>query len=395
MFIKRFSSLLPLSYILLNVECTFLNGTINSGHLYIEGEDRGSISNTFSSINAAISTYWSSLTPPLNASVLSNANNSYSFLELNGGNFIADESLVLPSNFILSLEDVDISPSPEFLPYRSMIEINNTFLSGVVSRGGPSMARFRCDDVIVSPGAVTSTNSSRVYVDGLDVFGCGHGNGGAIHFQGVPMTWGSFTASGLTVCNCNVRNSSRAIWTETVSGVSIHNNSLSYCSSHTLDFDAFTHYSVATNNIIFNNSAREGVFIEQGAVGITISGNRIGPGNGNGIAVYNNAMNISCGPHVIAGNVIFDNINAGISLGSTAPKNGEPNVGVLVMGNTLFGNGGEGKPQGYHTNGAQIGTIYASNANADGVSKFTQFEPFSAMNISIVDPMNRETPLKV
>jgi len=383
-----------LGYLTLHVESTFLNGSISSGQLYISGSDKGPITSTFSALNTAIQTYWSILPSPINETVVANANNSFSFLELNGGSFVADESLVLPSYFVLSLNDVDISPSSSFLPYRSMIEINSTILSGVVSRGGPSMARFHCDDVTVSPGAITSTNSSRVYIDGIGVYGCGHGNGGAIHFQGVPMTWAGFTATGLTVANCNIRNSSRAIWTETVSGVSIHNNTLSYSSSHTLDFDAFTHYSVATNNVIFNNSAREGVFIEQGAVGITVSNNIIGPGNGNGIAVYNNAMNISCGPHVIAGNIIFDNLNAGISLGSTAPKEGEPNVGVLVMGNTLHGNGGDSKPQGYHTNGAQIGTIYASNSNFDGISKYTQFSPFTSSNISVVDPLNRETLLK-
>jgi hypothetical protein len=377
------------------VESLFLNGSVTSGHLFLEGIDKGEINNTFSALNSVIQLYWASLPLPVNDTVLANANTSFSFLELRNGVFVADESLSLPSNFILSLENVDISPSSTFLPYRSMIEINSTFLNGIVSRGGPSMARFRCDNVTISPGVVTATNSSRVYVDGLDIFGCGHGNGGAIHFQGIPMTWGGFTATGLTVSNCNIRNSSRAIWTETVSGVSVHNNSLSFSTSHTLDFDAFTHYSVATGNIIFNNSAREGVFIEQGAIGITISNNVIGPGNGNGIAVYNNDMNITCGPHVIAGNQIFNNLNAGVSIGSTAPKAGSPNMGVLVMGNQIFGNGGEKKPQGYHTNGAQIGTIYASNNNLDGISKFTQFEPFSSQNISIIDPINREKPLKV
>jgi len=123
------------------VESLFLNGSVTSGHLFLEGIDKGEINNTFSALNTAIQLYWASLPLPVNDTVLANANTSFSFLELQNGVFVADESLSLPSNFILSLDNVDISPSSNFLPYRSMIEINTTFLSGIVSRGGPSMAR--------------------------------------------------------------------------------------------------------------------------------------------------------------------------------------------------------------------------------------------------------------
>ena len=105
-------------------------------------------------------------------------------------------------------------------------------------------------------------------------------------------------------------------------------------------------------------------------MGITVANNVIGPGNGNGIAVFNNDMNITTGPHVIAGNLIWGNLNAGIAVGSTAPRSGTPDVGVMVVGNTLHGNGAV-RPQGYHTNGAQIGTSYSCNNNSDGISAFT------------------------
>ncbi len=99
-------------------------------------------------------------------------------------------------------------------------------------------------------------------------------------------------------------------------------------------------------------------------------------------------MNVTSGPHVIAGNVIFGNLFGGVSVGSTAPRAGTPDVGVHVMGNKLYGNGPAGKREGYHTNGAQVGTIYASNDNADGVSLFSQ--QFPGLNISITDPLDRE-----
>ena len=116
-------------------------------------------------------------------------------------------------------------------------------------------------------------------------------------------------------------------------------------------------------------------------------------GNGNGIAVFNNDMNLSTSYHFIVANTIFGNINAGIALGSTAPRAGQPNVGVHIAGNTLYGNGAE-RRQGVHTNGAQVGVRWAANANADGVSAFTQSATFKAANITILDPLDREVGLR-
>lgn len=114
-------------------------------------------------------------------------------------------------------------------------------------------------------------------------------------------------------------------------------------------------------------------------------------GNGNGIAVFNNDMNLSTSYHFIVANTIFGNINAGIALGSTAPRAGQPNVGVHIAGNTLYGNGAE-RRQGVHTNGAQVGTRISANRNADGISKFTQ-QGFKGGNITLLDPFDREIAL--
>ena len=58
-------------------------------------------------------------------------------------------------------------------------------------------------------------------------------------------------------------------------------------------------------------ASRNTIFGEQGARGHVVSGNTLGPGNFNGIAVFNNDMNVTCGPHVIVGNIIEGNANAG------------------------------------------------------------------------------------
>jgi hypothetical protein len=101
---------------------------------------------------------------------------------------------------------------------------------------------------------------------------------------------------------------------------------------------------------------------------------------------------VTTGPHYILANTIFGNLNAGIAVGSTAPRAGQPDVGLIVAGNKLYGNGAT-RRQGYHTNGAQVGVRWAANDNADGISAFTQSATFRAENITILDPLNRETGL--
>jgi len=99
--------------------------------------------------------------------------------------------------------------------------------------------------------------------------------------------------------------------------------------------------------------------------------------------VYNNAIGALTHGHVIARNRVFGN-KRGISIGSTAPKSGAPAADVLVAGNTLWDNGGEG----LHTNGAQVDSIYTSNADADGMAAFTTTMG-SGKNISFSDPLDR------
>jgi hypothetical protein len=326
-------------------------------------------------LNGVVSKYFTPLGPS-GAQNKTLVNSSFfSYLLLNGGSWLADVPLVLAPSLVLVLNDVDISPSANFAPFRGMIEINSTDYAGVVSPSGPTGARFSCPNASVSPAAVWAVDSSNTVVEGLSIYGCGRGEGGAVHLQGSPGAWGH-TCSGATIFNNRIWNASRAIWLETISGVTIDSNEVFNNSGHAIDFDAFSHQSVATNNNIYGNFGREGVFIEQAAVGITIANNSIGPGNGNGVAVFNNDMNTTTGPHCIVANKIFGNLNAGISMGSTAPRAGTPDVGVLIAGNLVYENGPQGRRQGYHTNGAQIGTRYACNRNSDGVSLFTQSAEF-------------------
>ena len=406
-----------------------LNATVRDGVLSVPGHPDAPLPPTFSALQAAIAAYFAPLPPPAPSNHSLVQSPLYSYLTLQGGAWSADAPLTLAPSLLLVLAGgVVIAPAPAFPPWRGLIELNDTAYTGVIAPGGPADALFACANASVSPAAVWAVGSDNLYLEGLGVYGCGRTGGGALHVQGEPMAWGP-TATGAVITGCRIWNSSRAIWTETVSGVAVHDNELFNNSGHTLDWDAFSHHSSATNNRIWGNAGREGIFIEQGAVGITVANNTIGPvrgvvgacvcvresvcllcpparahtpqrhtlaqhraqGNGNGIAVFNNDMNLSTSYHFIVANTIFGNINAGIALGSTAPRAGQPNVGVHIAGNTLYGNGAE-KRQGVHTNGAQVGMRISANRNADGISKFTQ-AGFKGGNITLLDPCDREIAL--
>ena len=367
-----------------------LNATVDGGVLTVGSTSR-TIGYTFSALNAVIAEFFLPLTPP-NAygasSLLNSRAGIFSYIIVKNGAYVADAPLTLMPQLILVLDDVDVSPTADFAEARAwggLIELNRTDFAGVVSPGGPSSARFTCSNATASPAAVRVTESENVIVDGISVTGCGRTEGGGIHFQGTPKTYAA-THTGGQILNNVVSFSDRGIWIEQMIRLAIVNNSLFLNWQHTLDFDAFSSDCVASGNNIHDNR-QEAVFIEQSAVGHTIAANTLGPNNSAGVAVYNNDMNTTCGPHVIVANEIFGN-NEGVSVGSTAPRTGTPDTHITVVGNRIRGNGVNNKTQGVHTNGAQLATFYAANENPDGVSLFTQ-KLGMQVNISFVDPLDR------
>ena len=212
-----------------------LNGTVSNGELALSTGVRVPINNTFSSLGAALFQYYAPLPPPTSPMPSFVNSTLLSYLELRGGAWLADAPLALLAGVVLVLRGTSASPAAGFPPTRAMIEVNYSAWSGVVSPGGDAF--FSCPDPLVSPGVVWAVGSPRVVVDGLRVFGCGHGHGAALHVQGTPGAWGP-THEGATIANNNITNSSRAVWLETVRGVSVHRNAITACSSHALDFDA-------------------------------------------------------------------------------------------------------------------------------------------------------------
>ena len=61
----------------------------------------------------------------------------------------------------------------------------------------------------------------------------------------------------------------RCIWTLATSHALVHDNHVHHCSSHALDFDAYTSSSVAWNNLCEENG-QEGIFLEETAHACTL-----------------------------------------------------------------------------------------------------------------------------
>jgi hypothetical protein len=353
-----------------------LNASLVDGVLSITGHFVG---NKTSDVNNVVAQYFATATPrPAGAVSLKNSSSGvYSYLTVTGS-YVADATISLTPQLILVLNDAHITVLPNFKSAKnaviSAVEADN---SGVVSPGGSTRASIVCPYGGPMPAAVYAGQSASFVLDGISILNCGIDGGGSVHIEGLPMV------SGGEIANCNITNSSsRAVWTEKCSRVVIHGNIVSNANTHTLDFDAFSSNSIAYNNTV-SGSRQEAVFIEQGASYITVVDNDLGPSNGCGVAVYNNAINALTTGHVIARNRIFGNTR-GVSVGSTAPRTGALSANVLVAGNSLWNNDG----QGIHTNGGQMDSIYVGNDDSDGMSAFTTTMG-SAKNISFSDPIDR------
>ena len=349
-----------------------LNASIAYGILTAPGSPPRSIGNLSSAISAAIATVFASSGDA--TLTLKNSTSFYNYLVLTG-DYTADAPLTLVPGLALVLDSASLTAASPTLPgTNALVSAVGAPWSAVLGRG---TARLACSPTggALAPYAIYAGQSPAFVVDGLQISDCD-----CVHLEGTPYVTGG------EVANCLITHSrGRAIWTEKIMRAVIHGNVVVNASAHTIDADAFTSNALIMNNTV-SLSRQEAVFIEQGATSITVVDNTLGPGNFVGVAVYNNAIGQTTTGHVIARNRIFGCTHAGVSVGSTAPREGAPDMSVLVAGNELWDNSG----QGIHTNGGQLGTIYVSNADSDGVSLNT-LKAGTAQNISFADPCDRVT----
>lgn len=118
----------------------------------------------------------------------------------------------------------------------------------------------------------------------------------------------------------------RCIWTLATSYALVHDNYVHHCSTHSLDFDAYTTSSAAYGNVCeFNN--KEGIFVEETASGNFVFNNTVRGNNGNGIALYANAVGPVQGNMIIRNTIIGNRqaLSAG-GMGHNPKKQSQDNI---------------------------------------------------------------------
>ena len=353
------------------------NASVVDGTLTAPGIAPCYLGNTTSQLSNALSSLYSPLTPTFTLP-LKNATSFYSYFSI-AGTYDADTTLqLLPSVALLfASSGASITVPSSFPDALFVINATNAHYSAVIAPGGPSTASILCSPEGLGPGAVLAAGSDGFVIDGLRIVGCGGTAGSAIHVRGLPFSVGG------EVANCDIFDAgSRAVWTESCSGVAIHGNFINNSMRHTIDQDAYS-----SNVVVYNNtvawSGQEAVFIEQGATNIIVVDNDIGPGNSVGIAIYNNDFPKATAQHVIMRNRIFG-CGKGISTGSGPHSEGQLVMGVIIAGNQMWNNNGTG----FRTNGNQVGTLYFANDDADGITS-SNLNGITAKNISFADPNDR------
>ena len=96
--------------------------------------------------------------------------------------------------------------------------------------------------------------------------------------MGVSLTVRTFRSPYAEISSSDVGGSStamskgRCIWTLATSRAFVHDNYVHHCTSHALDFDAYTSNSAAYSNVCEDNG-EEGIFVEETANGNFIFNN--------------------------------------------------------------------------------------------------------------------------
>jgi hypothetical protein len=352
-----------------------LNASLTDGVLTSAGSPPCTLGNTTGALASALSSIFGALVPAV-ALPLKNSSSFYSYLTLSGA-YVADAPVLLPQGVALSFVGATVTVDAAYPAAQALFNATGAPYSAVVAPGGPRTAAILCPAGGPSPIAVLAASSDGFVLDGVRIVGCGAA-GAAVHVRGAPFI------TGAEVANCEILDSpARAVWTEACARIAVHGNTVNNTAVHSIDMDAYSSFVTVYNNTVAF-SAQEAVFIEQGASNVVVVDNDLGPGNTNGVAVYNNAFKVVTSGHVIVRNRIFGCTRDGISTGSGPHHSSAEATGIVVAGNTLWDNNGTG----IRSNGDQTGTAYYGNDDADGVSAGA-LGYARATNISFADPSDR------
>jgi hypothetical protein len=406
------------------------NATLDKGYLTVDGEYKGYVGTNSSVINSIIwnEAYFhkidtTQMVNNLRNEVWLSGEQGLNFLILIG-NYTADVPIVLPSQFILVMQNASLHAVPNF-PLNSqdlqfgttiihkndlsaggntmqvmetnwaVIVLANSFFSGVVSPGGPSDALISCADMpyvaldskIKGPAGIFMGEAGATYIDGIHVDKCGLDNGNIV-ISGISRS---------EVTNVlSTRARSRGIWLITVAFSLIHDNIVTGSRKFGIDVDAYVGpVSVLFRNNVYDNDY-QGLFLEQGSQQGIVTDN-IAKGNFQGVSFYNNIFPKATNDMVVLGNIVTDSKSSGINIGSlvTAAIGYYATTNTYVIGNTVLNNGLNNladpkKRFGITSNGPVHGLVLMANNDTTGIN-----DDFWRANklgcIQVIDPLKRVT----
>lgn len=402
------------------------NATLDKGYLTVDGEYKGFVGTNSSVINSIIwnPDYFYLIDPQqmvknLKYNVWLNGDKGLNFLTLIG-NYTADVPIVLPSQFILVMQNASLHAVAKF-PLNSedlqiggtiihknqgnnteqvmetnwaVIVLANSFYSGVVSPGGPSDALISCADMpyvpldsgIKGPAGIFMGAAGATYIDGIHIDNCGLDNGNIV-LSGISRS---------EVTNVlSTRSRSRGIWLITVAFTLIHDNIITGSKKFGIDVDAYVGpVAILFRNNVSNNDY-QGLFLEQGSQQGIVTDN-IAQGNFQGVSFYNNIFPKATNDMVVLGNIVSASRSSGINIGSlvTTDVGFYPTTNTYIIGNTVFNNGLNNndpkKKFGFTSNGPVFGLVLMANNDTTGIN-----DDFWKANklgcIQVIDPLKRVT----
>ena len=317
-----------------------------------------------STLNGALMEALRNLAPAPSAkqSVLLNSGSpALTFVAVSGA-WKMDVPLYIPPQVVVTLSDGTsflAMPQLENSIQKAMVFANGSYSALVAEGGLDGGATLNCSGLNVK--GVYSTGSY-FSLNGITLNECGGMNistcSSAVHFEGKPFSCCS------EVVHCRILGGCRAVWTQAVSRIIVHHNSVLNSRKHTIDFDSFSTNSLVWSNNI-SGSVQEAIFIEQGSTNVVVVGNNLS-GNNVGIGIFNYEFSSLTKDHMIVGNTIGGSRKYGFTSGST--RGGVGNVSwvgvasVTVVGNDLYGD----NSVGVHANGPQTGTLFLSNSDLVG-----------------------------
>ena len=241
-----------------------------------------------SNINTVISTHFPQ--SPATRKDIWLGGSVFSYLRITGS-YDADEPIVLLSQFMLVLDNANISAlasivnptntqhTIHFSPPLAIVVAWSVVHSGVIGVGGPKINRISCsalasmgnciENSYHGPPGFLMKDSVDVTLEGVTVDYCGQGNG-AVYLSGTGTSH---------VSNCIVSNAQcRGVWLITTTSSFVHDTEVYGSTKFGIDLDAYAGDRTMVYRNKVHDNGYQGVFIEQGATMSVIAYNKLGPG---------------------------------------------------------------------------------------------------------------------